>query len=158
KKDENGNIVRDANGDAVLEEKYSVKTGTVLTIDTKAKKLLDSQGNVLVDVASAFTPQKVEFMKAGGSYAVTFGKKIQTFTAETLCNHAPVDYASYKAISPGGQGLTADHNVFNLNAVCANSYSPLLAASVLRVTLNIVRSPDTTSPMTCQELASLAAA
>merc|ERR1712000_315473 len=112
-------------GDAVLEEKFSVATGTVLTIDTKAKKLLDSEGNVLVDVSSAFTPQKVEFMKAGGSYAVTFGKKIQTFAAETLGIEAPAVYAPSKEISIEGQGLTAVEKIFNRNAVGVKSKTPL---------------------------------
>jgi aconitate hydratase 2/2-methylisocitrate dehydratase len=35
--DENGNPVRNENGDVVLEEAYSVATGTVLTINTKTK-------------------------------------------------------------------------------------------------------------------------
>ena len=39
KKDADGNTVRDEDGDAVLEQKYSVETGTVLTINTKTKKL-----------------------------------------------------------------------------------------------------------------------
>ncbi|WP_255487462.1 hypothetical protein, partial [Oceanospirillum sediminis] len=77
KTDENGEVVRDANGVPVLEEAYSVATGTVLTIDTKAKKLYNGDKE-LADVSDSFTPQKVEFMKAGGSYAVVFGKKIQT--------------------------------------------------------------------------------
>jgi aconitate hydratase 2/2-methylisocitrate dehydratase len=38
----------------------------------------------LADVASAFTPQKMEFMRAGGSYAIVFGKKLQSFAAKTL--------------------------------------------------------------------------
>jgi len=80
KVDADGNTVTDANGDAVLEEAYSVATGTVLTIDTKEKKLYNGDKE-LVDVSSAFTPQKVEFMRAGGSYAVVFGKKLQTFAA-----------------------------------------------------------------------------
>jgi aconitase B len=29
-------------------------------------------------MSSSFTPQKIEFMKAGGSYAIVFGKKLQT--------------------------------------------------------------------------------
>ncbi|MFC3149830.1 bifunctional aconitate hydratase 2/2-methylisocitrate dehydratase [Litoribrevibacter euphylliae] len=157
KKDENGEIVRDANGDAVLEEAYSVATGTVLTIDTKAKKLLDSEGNVLSDVADAFTPQKVEFMKAGGSYAVTFGKKIQTFAAETLGVEAPVVYAASKEISHEGQGLTAVEKIFNRNAVGVTSKTPLHTGSDVRVKVNIVGSQDTTGPMTCQELEAMAA-
>jgi aconitate hydratase 2/2-methylisocitrate dehydratase len=57
KVDANGNNVTDDNGDAVLEQAYSVATGTVLTIDTQAKKLFNGEQE-LVDVASAFTPQK----------------------------------------------------------------------------------------------------
>ena len=157
KKDENGNVVRDENGDAVLEEVYSVKTGTVLTINTKTKKLLDSEGNELSDVSDAFTPQKVEFMKAGGSYAVTFGKQLQTFAAETLGVEAPAVYAASKEISHEGQGLTAVEKIFNRNAVGVNSETPLHAGSDVRVKVNIVGSQDTTGPMTTQELEAMAA-
>jgi len=156
KVDASGNAVVDANGDAVLEEAYSVATGTVLTIDTKAQKLYNGDKE-LVDVSSAFTPQKVEFMKAGGSYAVTFGKKLQTFAAETLGVTAPVVYAASKEISHEGQGLTAVEKIFNRNAVGVASETPLHAGSNVRVKVNIVGSQDTTGPMTCQELEAMAA-
>src|SRR6218665_3877486 len=39
KTDAEGNVVRNENGDIVLEEAYSVATGTVLTINTRTKKL-----------------------------------------------------------------------------------------------------------------------
>ena len=156
KVDANGNTVVDANGDAVLEEAYSVATGTVLTIDTKAQKLYNGDKE-LVDVSSAFTPQKQEFMKAGGSYAVTFGKKLQTFAAEALGVDAPVVYAASKEISHEGQGLTAVEKIFNRNAVGVASDTPLHAGSNVRVKVNIVGSQDTTGPMTCQELEAMAA-
>ena len=156
KVDADGNVVRDENGDPVLEEAYSVATGTVLTIDTKAKKLYNGDKE-LVDVASSFTPQKVEFMKAGGSYAVTFGKKLQTFAAETLGIEAPAVYAQAKEISIEGQGLTAVEKIFNRNAIGVNSKTPLHTGSDVRVKVNIVGSQDTTGPMTCQELESMAA-
>ena len=38
-KDENGKTIRDAEGNPILKETYSVATGTVLTINTKEKKL-----------------------------------------------------------------------------------------------------------------------
>ena len=156
KTDADGNVVRDENGDPVLEEAYSVATGTVLTIDTKAKKLYNGDKE-LVDVSSAFTPQKVEFMKAGGSYAVTFGKKLQTFAAETLGIEAPAVYAQNKEISIEGQGLTAVEKIFNRNAVGVTSKTALHTGSDVRVKVNIVGSQDTTGPMTCQELESMAA-
>ncbi|SBS33633.1 Aconitate hydratase 2 [Marinomonas aquimarina] len=156
KTDANGEIVRDENGDPILEEAYSVATGTVLTIDTKAKKLYNGDKE-LVDVSSAFTPQKVEFMKAGGSYAVTFGKKLQTFAAETLGIETPEVYAQNKEISNEGQGLTAVEKIFNRNAVGVKSKTPLHTGSDVRVKVNIVGSQDTTGPMTCQELESMAA-
>jgi aconitate hydratase 2/2-methylisocitrate dehydratase len=156
KVDENGNNVTDENGDPILEEAYSVATGTVLTIDTTAQKLYDGDKE-LVDVSSAFTPQKQEFMKAGGSYAVTFGKKLQTFAAETLGIEAPVVYAASKEISHEGQGLTAVEKIFNRNAVGVASETPLHAGSNVRVKVNIVGSQDTTGPMTCQELEAMAA-
>ncbi len=156
KTDADGNAVKDANGDNVLEEAYSVATGTVLTIDTKAKKLYHGSEE-LSDIADAFTPQKVEFMKAGGSYAVTFGKKLQTFAAETLGVAAPVVYAASKEISNEGQGLTAVEKIFNRNAVGVTSETPLHTGSDVRVKVNIVGSQDTTGPMTCQELEAMAA-
>jgi aconitate hydratase 2/2-methylisocitrate dehydratase len=156
KVDADGNNVKDANGDAVLEEAYSVATGTVLTIDTNTKKLYNGDTE-LVDVSSAFTPQKQEFMKAGGSYAVVFGKKLQTFAAKTLGVEAPVVYAPAKEISHDGQGLTAVEKIFNRNAVGVASQSALHAGSNVRVKVNIVGSQDTTGPMTCQELEAMAA-
>jgi aconitate hydratase 2/2-methylisocitrate dehydratase len=156
KVDANGKTVTDENGDPVLEEAYSVATGTVLTINTKAKKLYNGDKE-LVDVSSAFTPQKVEFMKAGGSYALTFGKQLQTFAAETLGIEAPAVFASSKEISIEGQGLTAVEKIFNRNAVGVKSKTPLHAGSDIRVKVNIVGSQDTTGLMTSQELESMAA-
>ena len=156
KVDADGNNVVDANGDTVLQEAYSVATGTVLTIDTKAKKLYNGNEE-LADISSAFTPQKVEFMKAGGSYAVTFGKKLQTFAAQALGVEPVSVYAAAKEISHEGQGLTAVEKIFNRNAVGVLSDSPLHAGSNVRVKVNIVGSQDTTGPMTCQELEAMAA-
>jgi aconitate hydratase 2/2-methylisocitrate dehydratase len=56
----------------------------VLTINTEDKKLYDEHGVELSDIASSFTPQKLEFIKAGGSYAIVFGKKLQGFACDTL--------------------------------------------------------------------------
>jgi aconitate hydratase 2/2-methylisocitrate dehydratase len=156
KVDADGNTVVDENGDPVLEEAYSVATGTVLTIDTKAKKLYNGDKE-LVDVSDAFTPQKVEFMKAGGSYAVVFGKKLQTLAAEALGIEAPQVYAPSKEISHEGQGLTAVEKIFNRNAVGVTSKTPLHSGSNVRVKVNIVGSQDTTGPMTSQELEAMAA-
>ena len=156
KLDADGNPVLDDNGDPILEEAYSVATGTVLTINTKEKKLY-SGDQELVDVSSAFTPQKVEFMKAGGSYAIVFGKKLQTFAAETLGVEAPLVFAPSKEISHTGQGLTAVEKIFNNNAVGVSSTEALHAGSDVRVKVNIVGSQDTTGLMTSQELEAMAA-
>ncbi len=156
KVDENGNPVRNENGDIVLEEKYSVATGTVLTINTKEKKLYN--GDVeLKDISKSFTPQKLEFIRAGGSYAIVFGKKIQTFAAKTLGITAPTVFAPSKEISIEGQGLTAVEKIFNRNAVGVTEGKLLHAGSDVRVEVNIVGSQDTTGLMTAQELESMAA-
>ena len=145
-------------GNAVLEQKYSVETGTVLTINTKEKKLYNDAGDEeLVDVASAFTPQKLEFIKAGGSYAIVFGKKLQTFAAETLGVELKSAYAPSKEISHPGQGLTAVEKIFNRNAVGVSEGAVLHAGSDVRVKVNIVGSQDTTGLMTSQELEAMAA-
>jgi aconitate hydratase 2/2-methylisocitrate dehydratase len=156
KVDADGNTVVDENGDPVLEEAYSVATGTVLTINTKEKKLYNGDQE-LVDVSSSFTPQKVEFMKAGGSYAIVFGKKLQNFAAATLGIEAPLVFAPSKEISHEGQGLTAVEKIFNKNAVGVSSENALHAGSDARVKVNIVGSQDTTGLMTSQELESMAA-
>lgn len=154
--DANGKAVLDENGDAVLEQAYSVDTGTVLTINTKEKKLYNG-GTELADISASFTPQKVEFMRAGGSYAVVFGKKLQTFAAETLGVEAPLVFAPAKEISNAGQGLTAVEKIFNKNAVGVVSKTPLHTGSDVRVKVNIVGSQDTTGLMTAQELEAMAA-
>jgi len=76
KEDADGNTVVDEDGEPVLEQTYSVDTGTVLTINTKTKKLYNGDKE-LTDISSALTPQKLEFMKAEGSYAIVFGKKLR---------------------------------------------------------------------------------
>jgi aconitate hydratase 2/2-methylisocitrate dehydratase len=154
--DDAGNAVLDESGDTVLEQAYSVETGTVLTINTKKKKLYKGEEE-LSDVSSAFTPQKVEFMKAGGSYAVVFGKKLQTLAAEILGVEAPLVFAPSKEISHEGRGLTAVEKIFNKNALDVKSKTALHAGSDVRVKVNIVGSQDTTGLMTSQELEAMAA-
>ncbi|UKB83688.1 bifunctional aconitate hydratase 2/2-methylisocitrate dehydratase [Chryseobacterium sp. MEBOG06] len=156
KLDENGNAVRNENGDVVLEEAYSVATGTVLTINTKTQKLYNGDKE-LIDLAKSFTPQKMEFIKAGGSYAIVFGKKLQTFAAQLLGIEAPAVFAPSKEISHEGQGLTAVEKIFNRNAVGTTPGKVLHAGSDVRVQVNIVGSQDTTGLMTSQELESMAA-
>ncbi|ESU19574.1 aconitate hydratase [Flavobacterium cauense R2A-7] len=156
KTDANGELVRDENGEPILEQVYSVATGTVLTINTKTKKLYNGDKE-LIDISKAFTPQKMEFIKAGGSYAIVFGKKIQTFAAKTLGIQAPVVFAPSKEVSHEGQGLTAVEKIFNKNAVGTTPGKVLHAGSDVRVTVNIVGSQDTTGLMTAQELESMAA-
>ena len=156
KTDADGNTVLDENGDPVLEQAYSVDTGTVLTINTKTKKLYKGDEE-LVDISSALTPQKVEFIKAGGSYAVVFGKKLQSFAASVLGTEPAAVFAPSKEISHEGQGLTAVEKIFNRNAVGVAEGTVLHAGSDVRVKVNIVGSQDTTGLMTSQELESMAA-
>ena len=155
-KDAVGNTIRDENGDPVLKEEYSVATGTVLTINTKEKKLYKGDTE-LKDISAAFTPQKMEFMKAGGSYAVVFGKKLQTFASKVLGIDVMPVYAPSKEISIEGQGLTAVEKIFNKNAVGTTPGKVLHAGSDVRVEVNIVGSQDTTGLMTSQELEMMAA-
>ena len=156
KTDADGNTVRDKNGDPVLEQAYSVETGTVLTINTKTKKLYNGDLE-LKDISAALTPQKMEFIKAGGSYAVVFGKKLQTIACGILGMSIPSVYAPSKEISLEGQGLTAVEKIFNKNAVGTTPGKILHAGSDVRVEVNIVGSQDTTGLMTSQELEAMAA-
>lgn len=157
KLDADGNVVVDEDGEAILEEAYSVSTGTVLTINSKTKTLHDADGKELKSVAAAFTPQKMEFMKAGGSYAVVFGKKLQTFAAAALGQELKSAYAPSKEITVDGQGLTAVEKIFNRNALGTTPGAILHAGSDVRVQVNVVGSQDTTGPMTAQELEAMAA-
>jgi aconitate hydratase 2/2-methylisocitrate dehydratase len=156
KLDADGKPLRDKNGDVVLEEAYSVTTGTVLTINTKTKKLYNGDKE-LIDISKALTPQKMESIKAGGSYAVVFGKKLQTFASKLLGINIPLVFAPSKEISIKGQGLTAVEKIFNKNAVGTTPGVVLHAGSDARVKVNIVGSQDTTGLMTAQELESMAA-
>ena len=155
-KDDNGDTILNEAGDPELKQTYSIETGTVLTINTKEKKLYNGNQE-LIDISASLTPQKVEFIKAGGSYAVVFGKKIQTFAAKTLGIEAPQVYAVAKEISIEGQGLTAVEKIFNKNAVGTTPGKILHSGSDVRVEVNIVGSQDTTGLMTSQELEAMAA-
>lgn len=156
KTDEDGNVVRNEKDEPILEEVYSIETGTVLTINTKTQKLYNGDQE-LINISKALTPQKMEFIKAGGSYAIVFGKKIQTFAARTLGIEAPTVFAPAKEVSIEGQGLTAAEKIFNRNAVGLTPGKVLHAGSDVRVEVNIVGSQDTTGLMTAQELEAMAA-
>lgn len=152
-----GKPIINNDGNPVLEEKFSVETGTVLKIDVRNKKLRDENGGELVDIAAAFTPQKMEFMKAGSSYAIVFGKKLQTFAARTIGVEPTPVYAPNKEVTVEGVGLTAVEKIFNRNAVGVTPGKVLHAGSDVRVKVNIVGSQDTTGLMTAQELEAMAA-
>ena len=155
---EDGKPILNNDGNPILEQRYSVETGTVLRINTKQKKLYSADGSQeLVDMAASFTPQKMEFMKAGGSYAIVFGKKLQTFACEALGVALQSAYAPSKEISHAGQGLTAVEKIFNANARGTTPGKVLHAGSDVRVKVNIVGSQDTTGLMTSQELEAMAA-
>jgi aconitate hydratase 2/2-methylisocitrate dehydratase len=96
-------------------------------------------------------------MKAGGSYAIDFGKKLQIFAAETLGVDPKPVFAPPKVVSNPGQGLTAVEKIFNANAVGVPEGTVLHAGSDAVVKVNIVGSQDTTGPMTVQELEAMAA-
>ena len=155
KHDSNGNLITDNNGDPILEQIYSVETGTIFTINTKKKKLYQNDKEIM-DISESFTPQKLEFMKAGGSYAIVFGKKLQSFSCKLLGIKIPEVYQKSKEIYIEGQGLTAVEKIFNKNVV-GNSKNTLHAGSYTRVKVNIVGSQDTTGLMTSQELEMMAA-
>ena len=158
KVDDNGKVIVNNDGNPILEEKYSVATGTTLTINTKTQKLTSEDGSQeFADVSSAFSPQSIEFMKAGGSYAIDFGKKLQVFAAETLGIALKPVFAPSKIVSNPGQGLTAVEKIFNANAVGVPKGTVLHAGSDAMVKVNIVGSQDTTGPMTVQELEAMAA-
>ena len=158
KLDDQGEPIMDEDGEPVLEQLYSIDTGTVLTINTKTKKLYNEDGSQeLSDISSALTPQKLEFIRAKGSYAVVFGKKLQTTAAAILGIDVPTVYAPSKEISHEGQGLTAVEKIFNRNSVGSTPGKTLHAGSDVRVKVNIVGSQDTTGLMTSQELEMMAA-
>ncbi len=156
KKNKSGDLILDNNGEPILEEVYSVKTGTVLTINTKSKKLYKGKKEVC-DISDSFTSQKLEFMRAGGSYAVVFGKKLQTFAANVLGVDTCKVYAPSMQITHQNQGLTAVEKIFNRNLINRKKGNILHAGSDVRVKVNIVGSQDTTGLMTAQELESMAA-
>ena len=158
KKDSDGNVILNNDGEPILEQAYSVETGTVFTINTKKRKLYNSDENKeLADISSSFTEQKVEFMKAGGSYSIVFGKKLQNFASRVLKKNPVAVFASPREIHYDNQGLTAVEKIFNKNAVGLSSDNNLFAGSDVRVKVNIVGSQDTTGLMTSQELEAMAA-
>ena len=158
KLDSDGNPILNNDGSPILEQKFSVDTGTVFKINTKDKKMYDQSGKEeLVDASTSFTPQKLEFIKAGGAYGIVFGKKLQSFANETLGLDPTSAFAPSKEISHENQGLTAVEKIFNSNALGIADGTVLHAGSDARVKVNIVGSQDTTGLMTVQELESMAA-
>ena len=158
KLDSSGKPIINNDDNPILEQKFSVDTGTILTINTKEKKLYDEKmSEELVDVSSSFSSQKLEFMKAGGSYAIVFGKKLQSFACQTLRIPLKSSYASAKEVFIPDQGLTAVEKIFNANFIGEKKKPVLHAGSDVRVKVNIVGSQDTTGLMTAQELESMAA-
>ena len=158
KLDTDGNPILNNDGNPILEQRFSVDTGTVFKINTKDKKMYDALGKEeLVDAASSFTPQKLEFIKAGGAYGIVFGKKLQSFACDTLGLKTKSVFAPSQEISHKNQGLTAVEKIFNANALGIADGKVLHAGSDVRVKVNIVGSQDTTGLMTVQELESMAA-
>ena len=158
KTDADGNPILDNQDEPILDQVFSIDTGTVLTINTKTKRLLNEDSSEeFANIESALTPQKLEFIKAGGSYAVVFGKKLQSTAAAILGVEPPVVFAPSKEVSHEGQGLTAVEKIFNRNAVGVTPGKVLHAGSDVRVKVNIVGSQDTTGLMTSQELEMMAA-
>ena len=163
KLDSDGNPIINNDDNPVLEQRYSVDTGTILKINTKEKKLYDETGDQeLVDLSASFTPQKKEFMKAGGSYAIVFGKKLQSFACKALNVEIKSAFAPSKQVYNPDHGFTAVEKIFcsssfNQNAVGIEDGVKLHAGSDVRVKVNIVGSQDTTGPMTAQELEAMAA-
>jgi len=158
KLDSDGNPIINNDDNPVLEQRYSVDTGTILKINTKEKKLYDESGDQeLVDLSYSFTPQKKEFMKAGGSYAIVFGKKLQSFACKALNVELKSAFAPSKQVYNSDYGFTAVEKIFNQNAVGIEDGVKLHAGSDVRVKVNIVGSQDTTGPMTAQELEAMAA-
>ena len=157
KKNEFGEIIIDKNDEPILENLYSVDTGTIFTINTQTKKLL-KENKEICDISKAFTPQKIEFMKAGGKYPVVFGKKLQNIASRILKVPTPQVYASSKeVVYHKDVGLTAVEKIFNANSVGVEDNKILYAGSYVRVNVNIVGSQDTTGLMTSQELEMMAA-
>ena len=158
KLDSDGNPILNNDGNPILEQRFSVDTGTVFKINTKDKKMYDASGKEeLVDATSSFTPQKLEFIKAGGAYGIVFGKKLQSFASDTLGLKTKSVFAPSQEISHKNQGLTAVEKIFNANALGIADGKVLHAGSDVRVKVNIVGSQDTTGLMTVQELESMAA-
>ena len=156
KLDKDGEPIIDENGDFVLQQTFSVETGTHLVIDTEKKKLFSGKKEQ-IDISSSLSPQKIEFIRAGGSYAVVFGKKLQSFAANVLSVEPAPVFAKSKIITNNKFGQTAVEKIFNLNKIGNYQNLILKSGSDVRVKVNIVGSQDTTGLMTSQELESMAA-
>ena len=157
KRDNDGNVILNNDGEPILEQSYSVDTGTVIVINTKEKKLYGEDGKELVDISSSFTPQKMEFIRAGSSYSIIFGKKLQSLASYVLGINNKIIFAQSKMKLADGKGLTAVEKIFNKNAIDIPQNTVLLSGSDVRVKVNIIGSQDTTGLMTSQELEAMAA-
>ena len=71
-------------------------------------------------------------MKAGGSYAVEFGKKLQAYAASTLGVELRSVFAPSEEFSHDGQELAAVEKIFNNNLVGSKKEGVLHAGSDVR--------------------------
>ena len=109
KLDEDGKPILNNDGDPILEEKYSVATGTVMTINTKDKKALQRRrqrkagryGRVLHPAKSG--------VHEGGRVLRDrpLARSSRTFACEALDIEMKSAFAPAKEVSIEGQGLTA---------------------------------------------------
>ena len=137
KLDANGEPVLDDEGDAVLEQKFSIDTGTVLTINTKTKKLYNEDGTEeLCDIASALLHRSSSSFVPKAPTRLSW-QETQTTAAGILGIPVPPVYATSKEISHEGQGLAVE-KIFNKNAVGTTPGKVLHAGSDVRVQVNTV--------------------
>ena len=85
----------------------------------------------LCDISPAFTPQKLEFMKARRLLRRRLRQEAPDLRGETSGWTKPAVYAAAKEVSHAGQGLTAVEKIFNRNAV-GTSPGPSLHAGLGR--------------------------
>ena len=72
-------------------------------------------------------------MKAGGSYSIVFGKKLQSLACEALGLELKSAYAKAKEISHPNQGMTAVEKIFNANAQGIITIKPCTRALMLEL-------------------------
>jgi aconitate hydratase 2 / 2-methylisocitrate dehydratase len=146
------NTTEDSGGLPIMCDVTRMKTGDVITIDTKAGKILDGAGKVLTGFEWKPPTIKDEF-RAGGRLNLIIGRQLTAKSRRTLGLPEADFFTTIENPKPKpGQGYTLAQKI--VGRACG--LPGVLPGTACDPHMTTVGSQDTTGPMTADELKELA--